>query len=65
MRRPARQRGEHDHVEVPFEHFAFHGPERYRRATLGVKLPADPLQAAIDRAQPFLERALELLGILA
>jgi len=26
---PARQRGEHDHVEVPFEHLAFHGPERY------------------------------------
>src|ERR1700737_2339511 len=40
MRRPARQRGEHDHVEVPFEHFAFHGPERYRLATLGVKPPA-------------------------
>src|SRR5262249_17994185 len=49
MRRPARQRGEHDHVEVPFEHFAFHRPERYRLATLGVKPPADPLQAAIDR----------------
>src|SRR5215469_1140261 len=30
MRRPARQRGEHDHVQVPFEHFAFHGLERYR-----------------------------------
>jgi hypothetical protein len=29
MRRPARQRGEHDHVEVSFEHFAFHGPGRY------------------------------------
>ena len=29
MRRPARQRGKHDHVEVPFEHFAFHAPERY------------------------------------
>src|ERR1700736_2227771 len=65
MRRPARQRGEHDHVEVPFEHFAFHGPERYRLATLGVKPLADPLQAAIDRGAPFLERALELLGVLA
>src|ERR1700746_2761779 len=65
MRRPARQRGEHDHVEVPFEHFAFHGPERYRLATLGVKRPADPLQATIDRGAPFLERALELLGVLA
>jgi len=65
MRRPARQRCEHDHVEVPFEHFAFHGPEPYRLATLGVKPPADPLQAAIDRGAPFLERALELLGVLA
>src|SRR3984893_13520519 len=65
MRRPARQRGEHDHVEVPFEHFAFHGPERYRLATLGVKPPADPLQAAIERGAPFLERARELLGVLA
>src|SRR5215469_16905749 len=65
MRRPARQRGEHDHVQVPFEHFAFHGPERYRLATLGVKLSADLLQAAIDRSTPFLERPLELLGVLA
>src|SRR5580700_12238764 len=65
MRRPARQRREHDHVEVPFEHFAFHGPEPYRLATLGVKPLADPLQAAIDRGAPFLERALELLRILA
>src|SRR5215831_14181954 len=29
VRRPARQCGEHDHVEVPFKHFAFHGSERY------------------------------------
>src|SRR5246127_3801324 len=65
VRRPARQRGEHDHVEVPFEHFAFHGPEWYRLATLGVKPPVDPLQATIDRGAPFLERALELLGVLA
>src|SRR5262249_22001219 len=27
MRRPIRQRREHDHVEVPFEHFPFHGPD--------------------------------------
>ena len=65
MRRPARQRGEQDHVEVLFEHFAFHGPERYRLATLAVKPPADPLQAAIDRAAPLPERGLELLGVLA
>src|SRR6516165_2596384 len=44
MRRPAREGGEHDHVEVPFEHFAFHEPKRYHLATLGVKPPADPLQ---------------------
>jgi hypothetical protein len=29
VRRPPRQRGEHDQVEVPFEHFTFHGLERY------------------------------------
>jgi len=29
MRWPARQGGEHDHVEVPFKHFAFHGSQRY------------------------------------
>jgi len=29
VRRSPRQRSEHDHVEVPFKHFAFHGGKRY------------------------------------
>src|SRR5260370_17467655 len=35
MRRPGRQRGQHDHVEVPLEHFAFHGL-KLPLASLGV-----------------------------
>jgi hypothetical protein len=35
VRRAARERGEHDHVEVTFEHFAFHSP-KLRLAMLGV-----------------------------
>jgi hypothetical protein len=35
MRRAARERGEHDHVEVTFEHFAFH-TLKLPLATLGV-----------------------------
>ncbi len=29
VRRPARQRGQHDHVEMAFEHFALHGRRDY------------------------------------
>jgi hypothetical protein len=35
MRRAARERGEHDHVEVTFEHFSFH-TLKLRLVTLGV-----------------------------
>jgi hypothetical protein len=38
MRRAARERGEHDHVEVTFEHFAFHGL-KLPLAMLGVNGP--------------------------
>src|ERR1700738_4916503 len=37
MRRPARQRGQHDHVEMAFQHFALHGMS-LSLAMLGVKL---------------------------
>src|SRR5260370_34458802 len=35
VRRAGRERGQHDHVEMPFEHFTFHG-RRVPLATLGV-----------------------------
>src|SRR5438445_8544538 len=38
VRRSTRQRREHDHVEMTFEHFAFHRP-RLSLAILGVNAP--------------------------
>src|ERR1700746_85067 len=46
MRRPARQRGDHDHVEVPFEHFTFHSgmdiPSTARGQPLGTLIGSGP-----------------------
>jgi hypothetical protein len=33
MRRASRQCGEHDHVEMPLEHFAFHALHHYALLT--------------------------------
>ena len=50
VRRPRRQRSEHDHVEVPLEHFAFHTLQHYALATQGSS-PGWPYAVAQHRAR--------------
>ena len=68
--RPVRQRGEHDHVKMTFEHFAFHELELIL-VKLGVNAEPVvrygaglPLDAAENRCATFPERALRFLEIL-